>query len=175
MIEDLYLLISVLKMEETMWAIKDAQESIDYCKAIITPPASFGQKDLATFLNKDRTVITLLMCLKRLKLQNPSSFNLPRVVVNNCVLPLVAQNCDSEEMQQACERVKKNVQELIAFFKEQTIPENASGATAFLYNDFEAWAQEHMNPKIIMGKALAQHIQSFAQKKEPVKQNTSIN
>jgi hypothetical protein len=143
------------------------QESIDCCKAIITPPPSLGQKLLDVCLKKDTTIITFLMCLKRLRQKNVTSFGVPKVVVNNCILTRVAQDLDSEEMgiQRACERVKKNVRDIIAEFKKEKVPESASGATAFLYNDFEAWAQEHMNPKIIMGKALIHHIQSFAQKK----------
>ena len=119
-----------------------AQNKIEYLKAIFTPPASWikeAQKNVMP------TMGTFMLCLYRLKQQQPASFSIPKRLMNSCIVPLIIKNTIDQKTLARCNTVNANLQESVDFMRKGGYREGDNIVTDFLYNELGQWLEQNTN------------------------------
>jgi hypothetical protein len=119
---------------------KKVENRIAYLKAIFTPPASWIKDTQKEVLP---AITTVILCLNRLKQQNPVSFTIPKRLRDTCILPLVVENSIPSQVRERCTTINADVHESIKYMRKGGYKDSYTEVTNFVYNDLEAWVAQH--------------------------------
>jgi hypothetical protein len=120
------------------------EERIAYIQTVLMPPASLAKKVGSEIIPKMKT---LLLCLNHFYKEKKLSFKIPKFVIRNGIMtPLIKKSVPNKIIENA-DYLKNDIEKQITIMKKNAFSDGEHGATEFLYENFEKWSKDSMDPR----------------------------